>query len=169
MASFPQKSSYYSLILLTSFISTYNCQSCIPTQIQFSDDGLQLYVKFNQELSTIVTSDLLDTPSSCDSYFDQESILLLSDSTCYFDSTTEAISSTSALLIDLSPTAIIQPTIESLTLIPNAFQCSNISQTLVIDPPINEPNTEIIIDSTVPTTIGSCDTFIITASSSTGK
>ena len=153
--------------ILISIISINDCrdQSCFPTQIQFSNNGLQLYLRFN---NTVDTTGLLDNPSPCNPYFDQQSLIYLNDSTCSFDSAIESNLPNSVLLIDLSSNAIIQPNIEELTLIPNAFGCSTTAHTLNIDTPAIEPNTEIVIDNDVPTTIGSCETFTITAYSSTG-
>ena len=159
-------SSFLSLswIVSTLFIVS---QSCTVNEIIFSDDGLQLYVRFD---SKVDTHNLIDNPSPCTDYFNAESQLLLSNaSNCSFSSLLESNSATSTLLIDLSPTAIIQPTTESLTIVPNAFSCSSSSITLTVQPPANNPNTQIVIDSTVPTTIGSCDDFIISAYDSTGS
>ena len=141
-------------------------QSCEPTEIQFSDDGEQLHVRFN---TTVDTTDLLDNPSYCTDYFDEASLVLLSDSLCSFSSILESnLHSISVLLIDLSSTAAIQYLTDELTLVSNAFGCINRSVTLEIDAPDSLPDTEIVIDDSVLTTIGSCETFTISAYSSTG-
>ena len=165
MAS-PFPLSLIAVSFLLFLISTNNSQSCVPTEIQFSNDGLKLYLRFN---STVDTTGLIDNPSSCNNYFDQQSLLYLNESTCQFESGIQSNSPTSVLSIQLSSHAVIQADIEELTLIANAFGCSNEQYTLNIDAPTIEPDTQIIIDNDVPTTIGSCDTFTISAQSSTGS
>ena len=153
------------IYILSLCIFLTHAQSCAPTQIKFSNDGTQLYLRFN---STVTTTGLINNPSPCNNYFDQGSLLYLNDSTCQFESGIQSNSPTSVLSIDLSPHAIVQPDIEELTLNANAFGCSNIAYTLNVDGPDIQPNTQIIIDSDVPTTIASCETFTISAESSIG-
>eukprot|EP01083_Nonionella_stella_P092496 258983_1 len=159
---------FFSLIIIATRLFLHcNSQSCSATQIIFSNDGNLLFIAFSDEVDT---SGLLDNPSTCNPYFNDDSMLSLSDSECYFSSVVESTpnSDTSTLLIDLSSNATIQPYTESLTLLPNAFSCSNISITLVVEPPLIPIDTQIQIDGTVPNTIGSCSDFTISAYTSSG-
>eukprot|EP01084_Bolivina_argentea_P201867 344992_1 len=153
------------LMIFCVLLHHSNSQSCTVRQIIFSDDGRQLYVRFNTKVDTTT---ILDNPSSCDNYFDTESIILLSDSNCSFSSQTESNTPNSTLFIDLSSNATIQPDTEDLTLVANAFQCENIAKTLSVEHPETALTTTIVIDQSISQTIGSCDTFTISAFSSIG-